>query len=86
MWLFELWLSDGPEKEGYSAPVSGRANERHRDTGHMREENLRSPMSSTAKQGSEDEGVMGTASLEVLCAAGLPGPTQYECVFTRGGW
>lgn len=52
-----------------------------------REETFRSPMSGTAKRRSEDEGVMGTASLEVVCAAaGAPGPTQYECVYTRGGW
>lgn len=52
-----------------------------------REESLRSPMNSTAKRGSEDEGVMGTASLEVFCAAaGLPGPTAYEVIYTRGGW
>ncbi|CAM9414499.1 unnamed protein product, partial [Ectocarpus sp. 8 AP-2014] len=60
------------------------------------EESLRSPhKGSGAKRGSEDEGIIGTASLEVLCAAGTnnsrvgvngAGPTMYEVVYTRGGW
>lgn len=58
------------------------------------EETLRSPMGSSAKQrGSEDEGVMGAASLEVVCDAaassavgGVNGPTLYHVLYTRGGW
>lgn len=55
------------------------------------EESLRSPMTSGAKRGSEDEGVMGAASLEVACdsaasVGGVNGPTLYHVVYTRGGW
>ncbi|CAM9953867.1 unnamed protein product, partial [Ectocarpus sp. 13 AM-2016] len=51
---------------------------------------------SGAKRGSEDEGAIATASLQVLCAAVTEpgpnllatsaGPTMYEVVYTRGGW
>lgn len=52
------------------------------------EDVARPRMSSNAKRGSEDEGVMGTASLEVFCAAAEvhAGPTLYDVVYTRGGW
>lgn len=56
------------------------------------EENLRSPRKgSGAKRGSEDEGLIATASLEVLVngrTATEPsaGPTMYQVVYTRGGW
>lgn len=48
-----------------------------------------SPQSSSAsKRGSEDEGVIASASLEVLWLNnGVPhGPAFYEVVYTRGGW
>ncbi|CAB1112400.1 unnamed protein product [Ectocarpus sp. CCAP 1310/34] len=61
------------------------------------ENRLRSPRKgSGAKRGSEDEGAIATASLQVLCAAATEprpnllatsaGPTMYEAVYTRGGW
>lgn len=58
---------------------------------HGGEESLRSPMAGGAKRGSEDEGVMGAASLEVLCdgaasIGGVNGPTLYHVHYTRGGW
>ncbi|CAN0045415.1 unnamed protein product [Scytosiphon promiscuus] len=54
------------------------------------EESLRPAASSGARRGSEDAGVIGTASLEVHCCAAAPGPANgpamYEVVYTRGGW
>lgn len=55
---------------------------------------VESPLSATSsKRGSEDGGVIASASLEVLSAnaggrgGGAPhGPTLYEVVYTRGGW
>lgn len=52
---------------------------------------VESPLSaSSSKRGSEDGGVIASASLEVLSVnwgGGAPhGPTLYEVVYTRGGW
>lgn len=53
---------------------------------------LESPLSAaSSKRGSEEAGVMASASLEVLsvnAGGGGPqhGPTLYEVVYTRGGW
>ena len=53
---------------------------------------VESPLStSSSKRGSEDSGVIASASLEVLSVnaggGGAPhGPALYEVVYTRGGW